>query len=327
MSALRATVLIASFSLLSKLLGAVRQAVFANRFGAGEEIDIYVAAFRVPDLLFNLLILGTLSVAFIPVFVSYLNRGKGPSFEIASTIFNITLVAMGALSLLGAFAAPVLVRAIVPGFGEIQTTQTIALTRILMLSPLLFSLSSVLSSILHSFKRFLLAAVAPLFYNLSIIFGVWYLYPRWGLRGLAYGVVLGAALHFLIQLPAAVRLGLRPLSFWNWRHPGVQKIAKLFWPRVFGVELGQISLLVASVIASFQAAGSLAIFYFAYDLETVPLGVFAMSFAIAAFPTMADYFSKNNIQGFKTFFAQTVVQILFLMLPISVLVLMLRAQG
>lgn len=327
MSTLRATILIGVLSLLSKILGAVRQGVFANRFGAGPEADIYVAAFRVPDLLFNLLILGTLSVAFIPVFVQYLNRaGKHEAFVIASTIFNMTLVVMGGLSFLGAIFAPALVKVIVPGFSAEAQQQTAALTRVLMLSPLLFSLSSVFTSVLHSFKKFLLASIAPLFYNLAIIFGIVYLYPRYGLVGLSYGVVLGAGIHLLVQFPAALRTGFRPWRAWEPHHAGVVQIGRLFLPRVFGIELGQVSLLVASVMGSFLGAGSLAVFYFAYDLETVPLGVFAVSFAIAAFPTMTEYFSKKNIQGFKTFFAQTVVQILFLMVPISVFALLLRAQ-
>ena len=327
MSTIRATILIGVLSLLSKILGAARQGFFANRFGAGAEADIYIAAFRVPDLLFNLLILGTLSVAFIPVFVQYMGRGgKKEALEIAGTIFTITAFVMGILAILGVIFAPTLVKLIVPGFDAAAQQQTAALTRVLMLSPLLFSLSSVLTSILHSLRKFLLASIAPLFYNLAIIFGIVYLYPSFGLAGVAYGVIIGAGLHFFIQFPAAVRVGFRPGASWNPQHPGVRQIGRLFLPRVFGIELGQVSLLMASVLGSFLGAGSLAVFYFAYDLETVPLGVFAVSFAIAAFPTMAEYYSKKNFQGLRTFFAQTVVQILFLIVPISVFALLLRAQ-
>jgi putative peptidoglycan lipid II flippase len=326
MSALKATILIASFSILSKLLGAVRQAVFAHAFGAGVESDIYVAAFRVPDLLFNLLILGTLSVAFIPVFVDYLAKGRKEAFQVASTIFNLTLILMAVVALLGMFFSPLLVKIIVPGFSRDEQAKTALMTQIMLLSPLFFSLSSVLTSVLQSFKRFVLAAIAPLFYNFSVIIGIVYLYPRFGLKGVAWGVVLGAFLHFAIQFPATFRLGLRPFEYLRLSDPGVRKIGKLFFPRIFGVELGQIALLVASVIGSFAGAGSLAVFYFAYDLETVPLGVFAISFAIAAFPTMAELYGRKDKEAFKTFFSQTVVQVLFLMIPISVLTLLLRAQ-
>lgn len=326
MTLLKATILIAVLTILSKILGAARQAVFAHTFGAGQQIDIYVAAFRVPDLLFNLLILGTLSVAFIPVFVEYLERDKKEALEIASTIFNVTAVGMAIVAFAGIFLSPVLVKVLVPGFTAAAKAQTAFLTKILMLSPFLFSLSSVLTSVLQSFKKFFLAAVAPLFYNLSIIGGVLFLYPRFGISGLAWGVVLGAFLHFVIQFPSSLRLGLRPFRFWSLSHAGVRKIARLFVPRIFGIELGQISLLAASVLASFQVSGSLAVFYYAYDLETVPLGVFAISFAIAAFPTMAEFFGKGELTALRRFFAGTAVQVLFLMVPISVLVLLLRAQ-
>lgn len=326
MNVTRAAVLIGAFSIFSKILGAVRQAVFANRFGAGTEVDIYVAAFRVPDLVFNLLILGTLGAAFIPVFVQYLARDREEALKIASTVFNLVLAAMSVLGVVGFLLAPYFVPLIVPGFDAESKDLTLTMTRIMMLSPLFFSLSSVATSILHSHKRFLLASIAPLFYNLSIIFGIVFFYPRFGLAGIAWGVVLGAGIHFLIQLPSTFRLGFRPFKYLETDHKAVRKIGKLFLPRILGIDLGQISLLIASVIGSTLGAGSLAIFYFAYDLESVPLGIFAISFAIASFPVMADYWSKHDLAGFKKFFAETSVQVLFFIIPISVMILLLRAQ-
>lgn len=326
MTSLQATIFIAAFSIFSKILGAVRQAVLAHKFGAGIEVDIYVAAFRVPDLIFNLFILGTLSVAFIPVFVEYLNKNRQEALKIASSIFNITLLLMSVLAILGAVLARGIVHLIVPGFSAEAMGQTITLTRILMLSPLLFSLSSVLTSMLQGSRRFIFPAIVPLFYNLSIIAGILFFYPRIGLPGLAWGAVLGAFLHLVLQLPSSLHLGLKPFANWSWGHPGVKKIAKLFLPRIIGLDLGQISLLIASVIGSSLGAGSLAVFYFGYDLQTVPLGIFAISFAIVALPTMSDFVARKDLDGFKKFFAKNTVQILFLIVPISVLLLLLRAQ-
>ncbi len=326
MKFLKASILIGFLALLSKLLGLARVLVFANRLGAGQEFDIYVAAFRLPDFIFNLLILGTLSVAFIPVFVEYLNRDPEEAAKISSTIFNLTFLVMGVFAALGILLSRFVVKIIVPGFDAEAQAQTAALTRILMLSPLLFSLSSVLTSILHSFKRFVIVAIAPLFYNLAIIFGALVLYPSFGLSGIAWGVVLGAFLHFVLQIPSAVRLGFRPFRYFTLSHAGVSQIARLFLPRVLGMDLGQVSLLIASVLGSYLASGALAVFYIAYDLETVPLGVFALSFAIAAFPALSEFAAKKDIAGFKKFFSGTAVQILFLMIPISVLMLLLRAQ-
>lgn len=326
MKFLRITLLLAALSLLSKILGLLRIVVFSNRLGPGREFDIYVAAFRLPDFIFNLLILGTLSVAFIPVFIEYLSRSKQESAKISSTIFNFTFLVMAALAGAGILLADHLVGLIVPGFASADRAETARLTRILMLSPLFFGLSSVLTSVLHSFKKFFLAAVAPLIYNLSIIGGVLYLYPRFGIPGIAWAVVCGAALHFALQFPKAYLLGLRPFAYFDLHHEGVKKIAKLFLPRLFGMDLGQISLLLASIFGSFFASGTLSVMYIAYDLEMVPVGIFAISFAIAAFPPLSEFASARDFTGFKKFFSQTAVQILFVIIPLSVLMLLLRAQ-
>ncbi len=323
---LRSTILIAFFTILAKIAGLVRIMVFGNQFGDSAVVDIFVAALRLPDLLFNLLILGTLSVAFIPVFVEYKNKNRAEAYEIASTIFNIVLIGMGVMGVMGAIFAPALTSIIVPGFDENARAETARLTRILMLSPLIFSLSSVLTSVLQSNKRFLLSAIAPLFYTLSIIGSVFWLYPVLGVAGIGWGAVIGALLHFLIQLPQAVKLGLRPFSTFSWQHAGVKKIGRLFLPRILALDLGQISFLIVSIVGSALATGTIARFYYAYDLQAVPLGIFAISFAVAAFPTMSEFFEKRDLAGFKRFFSRTAIQILFLMIPISVLMLILRAQ-
>ena len=320
------SILIGMFSLLSKILGLGRILVFSNRLGAGEEFDIYIAAFRLPDLIFNLLILGTLSVAFIPILVGYLNKDPEEAEKFSSTIFNFTLLVMSVFAVAGFFLSGWFAKIIVPGFSADAQAATASLTKILMLSPLFFSLSSVLTAYLHSFKRFFLAAISPLFYNLSIIAGILFVYPRFGLRGIAWSVVTGAILHFLLQFPWAIRLGFKPFRYWDLSGPGVRKFLRLFLPRVIGMDLGQISLLAVSVMGSYLASGTLSIFYIAYDLEAVPVGIFAVSFAIAAFPTLAEFAEKGNMTSFKEFFSRTAIQILFLIIPISVLMLLLRAQ-
>lgn len=323
---LRATISIAVLAILSKLLGLARIIVFSNRFGAGEEIDIYVAAFRVPDFLFNLLILGTLSAAFIPVFMELLQKDRQAAYRVASTVFNLTGLGMAGISVLGFIFAPVLVRLVAPGFSDAARGQTLELTRILMLSPLLFSLSSVLTSILHSFKKFLVVAAAPLVYNLAIISGVFFLYPRLGFAGIVWGAVCGAFLHFLIQLPPIIRLGIPLVRHFEISSLAVKKMAKLFLPRIIGLDLGQIGLMIATMVGSSLATGSIAVYYYAFDLETIPLGVFAIAFATTAFPVLSEYASKRDFAGFKSFLSKTMIQLLFLIIPISVLMLILRAQ-
>ena len=318
--------MIAVFTVLAKVLGLGINFSLAHQFGAGRDLDVYVAAFRIPDFIFNLLISGTLSVAFIPVFMDYLNVDPKRAFRVTSTVFNFTFAAMAAVSFLGFLLAPFLVRFVVPGFSPAQQAETASLSRILMLSPLLFSLSSILTSILHSYKKFFMPAVAPLVYNLSILSGIFFLYPRFGLPGIAWGVVAGAALHFLTQLPAVLKLGLPLFSHFDLSDPGVRKIGKLFAPRILGIDLGQISLLIASVIGSTLASGTIAVYYYGFNLETVPLGVFALAFSITAFPVLSEFAAKKDYGGFKTFLSRTMVQLLFLIIPMSVLLLVLRAQ-
>ncbi len=325
-SILRSTIIVAIFSILAKITGLVKFIVLSNRFGAGRETDIYFAAFRVPDFIFNLLIAGTLSVAFIPVFVQYVARDRRQAFAVASSIFNLTMLVMGVFGFIGILAAPWLMRLIAPGFDSGAQAETVTLTRILMFSPLIFSLSSILTSILHSFKRFYLAATGPIFYNLLIIFGIVYLHPRYGFVGVVWAVVAGALLHFVLQLPASLRLGLRPLQHLALDHPAVKAIGKLFVPRILGIDLGQVSLLASSVIGSFLAVGSIARYNYAYDLETLPLGIFAIAFAVTAFPVMSGFAAQKDFDGFRKFLSKTMVQLLFLIIPISVLMLVLRAQ-
>lgn len=325
-SIIRSTIVIAIFSVAAKITGLVKFIVLSNRFGAGRETDIYFAAFRVPDFIFNLLIAGTLSVAFIPVFVKYLTKDREEAFVVASSIFNITMLVMGSASIFGIIFSDQLVRFIAPGFDEAAMAETAALTRILMLSPLIFSLSSILTSILHSFQRFYLVAVGPIVYNLLIIFGLLVLHPRFGFAGVVWAVIAGALLHFVLQLPAALRLGFRPFRHFNLSHPAVRQIGKLFLPRILGIDLGQVSLLVASVIGSSLAAGSIARFNYAFDLETLPLGIFAIAFSVTAFPVLSGFAARRDLDGFKIFLSKTMVQLLFLIIPISVLMLVLRAQ-
>lgn len=322
-SVTKATLIIAFFSLLSRVVGLFRDRFFASHFGAGETLDAYYAAFRIPDFLFSLLILGTLSAAFIPVFTAYRIKNEPAAWNIASTVFNLTALVMGALSLALMILAPQVVHYLVPGFSGIQLADTIALTRVMLLSPFFFSLSSVLSSILNSYRRFAVVAALPVVYNLSIIFGAAFLYPKMGLKGLAWGVVLGAFLHWALQLPAVWKTGYRWRPGMRLKLPGVKKIGKLFLPRVLTMDF---SPLIASAFGSLLAAGSIAVYNLASNLQSVPLGVIAVSFATAAFPAMSSAAVRKDKLLFSRIFNETLAQILYLLVPLSALILILRAQ-
>ncbi|HTL39473.1 MAG TPA: murein biosynthesis integral membrane protein MurJ, partial [Methylomirabilota bacterium] len=245
--------------------------------------------------------------------------------RLASSIINTTLIMMIGLTILAYIFIDPLVHAIAPGFSGQIFNQTRLFTSIFLLSPVLLTMSSIVSSMLNTQKRFTLVAVAPVIYNLSIILGALWLYPKFGPVGLAWGVVIGALLHFMVQLPQIFRLGFK-FSFTIYPDSGFIKFWKLYWPRIFSMGTEQVTALIATVFGSFLGSGALAVFYYANNLQSVALGLFAVSFAIAVFPLLSDLYNQKDQQGFKDVLAKTTVQILFFVIPISILLLVLRAQ-
>ena len=330
-----AAALVAASSLASRLLGLLRDRILAGQFGAGDTLDIYYAAFRIPDLIFNLLILGALSAGFIPIFTSLI---KSPlekirslfgdenqaAWRLASSILNILGLALLVLCGLGVVFAPAIVKLITPGFSQEKMSLTVGLARIMFLSPVFLGISSVFGGILQSFKRFFVYSLSPIFYNIGIIIGALYFVPRWGIYGLAWGVALGALAHLAVQLPTLISLGFRYSFKLDLSSKKVREIWLMMAPRTMSLAMSQVNLLVITAVASTLASGSLAVFNFANNLQSFPVGIFGISFAIAAFPAMsAVAFDKNNL--IKNI-SLTVRQILFFIIPATVLLLALRAQ-
>ncbi|MCX6794477.1 MAG: murein biosynthesis integral membrane protein MurJ [Candidatus Falkowbacteria bacterium] len=332
-----AAALVALSSLASRLLGIIRDRILAGQFGAGTTLDIYYAAFRIPDLIYNLIVLGALSAGFIPIFTSLIKDWKcaptedcnphlknKDAWDLANNILNILLLGLVVLSLFGIIFAPALTRLIAPGFGPDEQALTATLTRIMFLSPLFLGISGIIGSILQSFKRFLIYSLAPVFYNVGIIIGAVYFVPLWGIYGLAWGVILGAFLHLVIQIPTAYHLGFRYRLKINWRDFNTWKMGKMMVPRTLGLAISQINLVVITVLASKLSAGSLAVFNFANNLQSFPIGIFGVSFAIAAFPSLAE--AAFNKEKLAASFSQTMRQILFFVIPATFLIIALRAQ-
>jgi len=193
---------------MSRALGILRDRVLAGEFGAGSELDMYFAAFRIPDLLFNLLVLGALSAGFIPVFTTYLSNKK-KAWELVNIILNLIFVALVLITILLIILTPWLVKLITPGFSLEQLQITATLTRIMFLSPIFLAISGIFGSVLQSFKRFFIFSLAPIMYNVGIIIGALFFVPYLGIYGLAWGVVFGAMLHMAIQFPLIIYLGYR----------------------------------------------------------------------------------------------------------------------
>lgn len=323
---LSAATIIGIASLASRILGMLRDRILAHSFGAGDDLDIYFTAFRLPDLLYNILIVGVISAAFIPVFSEYLTEKKiRAGWDLASSLINILLLLLISVSVILYFLMPWLINIIAVGFDKQKMHMTVELSRIMLLSPLFFAISNVLSGLLNSFKKFLVYAFAPIMYNVGIIFGALFLIEPFGVHGVAIGVVIGAFLHFAIQVPSALRVGFvyRPIIRLS---NGVKKLLKLMIPRTIGLAAFQLNLLASTTIASTLTVGSVTIFNFANNLQSLPVGIFGVSFAIAAFPALSQEASRKNYSFFIRLFSSTFRRIVFFIVPASVLLLLLRAQ-
>lgn len=331
----QASLLIAFFSLISRLLGLFRDRIFAAKFGAGMELDAYFAAFRIPDLIYNLLIVGALSAAFIPVFSRYIKKDEGNKalegegeerWQIASSVLNLVIVLWLVLGgLIFIFAEPLL-NLLVPGFEGEQFQLTVNLTRIMLLSPLFFGISNVAGSILNSYKRFFVFALAPVLYNLGIIISVLLLTPSLGVYSLAIGVVFGALLHMIVQWANTYYLGFKYSPILDLAHKGVRRICYLALPRVAGMAVSQVNLIVQIVIGSTLIAGAITSINFANNLQSIPVGLFGVAMATAVFPTLADYASEKRREKFIANFSRIARAILFLTIPSSAIIFLLRAQ-
>lgn len=325
-------IIIAAASVASRVFGLIRDRLLATQFGAGDQLDVYYAAFRIPDLIFNVLVLGALSAAFIPVFVQYIERAKSDShvkkevWYLANSLLNILLVGLVVLGATLFICAPLVVPLIAPGFDAEKQAMVVKMTRIMLGSIVFFGISNVMTGILNSFKRYVNFAFAPVMYNIGIIIGIVAFVPRYGIYGLAYGVILGAFFHFLVQIPGVLRIGYRYQAVADRRHPGVREIGRLMVPRTFGLAVNQIDQLVSVIIGSFLAAGSVAVFNFANNLQHFPISVFGVSLAVASYPFFSEASARKDNAMFVVHFSTTFRRILFLIIPISVLIVLLRAQ-
>ncbi len=327
-----AAILLAASVLISRILGLVRDRLLAGTFGAGEELDIYFAAFRVPDFVYGILIMGGVSAVFLPVFSEYFEKKNGQgekgedAWKFTNNLLNCFLILLISLCSILAVFTPWLINLIAPGFSAESKEMTISLTRIMFLSPIFFGISSIFSGILHYFDRFFAYSLAPILYNLGIIFGILFLVPHYGLYGLAYGVILGSLLHLLIQLPAAKKSGYKYSAILNFKNFGLTKLFKLMIPRTIGAAAYHINLIVITAIASTLTIGSITIFNFANNLQYFPIGLIGVSFSIAAFPALSKSWASGLKEDFLRVFSTTFCQIIFLVIPISFLMFILRAQ-
>ena len=243
-----------------------------------------------------------------------------------SNTINILAVALAAVSFVLILIAPWIVPLIAPGFDGEKKEMTIIFTRIMLLSPILLGLSAVVGGVLQSLKNFFIYSLSPIFYNVGIIIGAVALVPMFGYKGLAMGVILGAFLHLLIQLPSLWRAGFRYSPIFNWRDQNFLMIIRLMIPRTLGLAALQLNMVFITAVASTLSVGAVTVFNYAYNLQSFSLGIIGVSFAVAALPTLSALAAEKNWQEMIKDISSVARQMLFFIIPLSVIFLMLRAQ-
>ncbi len=319
-----ASLILTVAALASRLLGWVRLLVIGSQFGASRELDAYFAAFRIPDAIFQLVVAGALSAALIPVFSGYRAREQeAEAWTLASSVINLVVIALAALSLVMAIFAPLLVPIVAPGFDVPTTELTVRMTRVMLLSPVFIGMGAVVSGILNSYERFAVPAMAPLVYNLAIIAAAIFLAPVMGVEGLALGVAIGSLAHLVIQLPNLAAVGQRYDLTIGLRHPGVRKVAWLMGPRMLGLAAGQVNFIVSTVLASGLPQGSITAYNYAFQLSQIPVGVLGVSVAVALFPTLSRDAALGRIGEIRRQVAASLRILVFLAAPLTAIMIVL----
>lgn len=324
----QAALLLGSFTLLSQILALFRDRALAHFIGPSATLDAYYAAFRVPDLIF----VGIASLASITVLIPFLvakMNGEKITLEAGkflNDVFTVFICMMALVSFFAYLLMPHLVFFIAPGFEPDMQLKVIALSRIMLLSPILLGLSNLLGTVTQLFRKFFIYSLSPVFYNIGIILGALFFYPMWGIYGMGFGVVLGALLHFSVQLFAAGHSGFIPKFSLSVNFDDIKKTALISLPRTMGLAFNNIALIVIIALASYLQDGSISIFNFSYNLQSVPLNIIGISYAVAAFPTLAKSFGAGKREEFKQHLKDAARAIVFWSLPVIFLFIVLRAQ-
>jgi len=320
----KATFVIAVFIILSRILGLIRDRLLASTFGPTVELDIYFASFKIPDLIYSIVLAGGVLVSLLPLFSDYYKKNEKEAWKLINSVINIFLITLIAVAILLFIFTPLLVNLLLPGLASEYIAQTIQLTRLLFLAVFFLGLSSIFSTILNYFNRFLIYSIAPLLYNLCIILGIIFLAPKMGNFGPAIGVVIGSFLHFLIQFLTSLTYGYRYKAVLDINFKGVEDFFKMLFPRIISAAAGQVNLLVITAIASTIAVGAISFFNLADNLRFLPVGFIGISFATAIFPHLSKSITDKNASEFCDKLRRAFQDILYLAIPISILTFIMR---
>ncbi|PJE70124.1 murein biosynthesis integral membrane protein MurJ [Candidatus Shapirobacteria bacterium CG10_big_fil_rev_8_21_14_0_10_48_15] len=323
-SILSAATIIMLMVAASRVLGLMRNRVLAHFFSV-ETLAVYFAAFRLPEVIFEVLVFGALSSAFIPTFTRLLSKKQtDEAWYVAAISLNFAFLFFFGLSLLVFIFAAQIYQLIAPGFDAPQIELVVKLTRVLVFTQAFFVLSYFLTGVLESLQRFLVPAIAPLFYNLGIILGAVFLAGKIGIYAPVVGAVIGAFFHFAVQLPVAYHFGFRPKFKLDLKHPGVREIGRLALPRMVELSFLQIGKSAELFLASLVSAAAYTYYTFAGSLQLLPVSLFGVSIAKASLPTLSTHSAKQDLELFKQTFVASFNEVAFLVVPFSVFLAVLR---
>jgi len=323
----KAAGVVGAATLASRILGFIRDAVIAWFFGAGFSSDAFIAAFRIPNLLRRLFAEGSLSSAFIPVFMEYtVKRDQAEAFHLARSAFRLLGIVLMVAAVCGVMLSPWIVRLIAPGFSADKLALTIALTRLMFPYIFFIGLVALCMGILNVLGHFAAPAFAPVLLNLAIIGSALFISPSLPqpVMGLAVGVLLGGFLQLALQLPVMIK---KRFYFWQasrWIHPGLKRVGTLIPPVIIGGAVYQINILVGTLLASLLEQGSVTYLYFADRLVQFPLGIFAIATTTAVLPSLSRQAAAGDLDKLKDTFDHTLKLVFFITIPASVGLIVLR---
>lgn len=322
----QAALLLGIFAFLSLLLGFVRDRLLAHFFGAGNELDIYYAAFRIPDFIFvTVASVVSLSVL-IPFVIEKESEGRERLKSFIDSLFSFFGLLMLVVSAAALAFMPEIAGILFKGMSHESLEKLVSLSRLMLLSPIILGFSNLFGSLTQAFNRFTIYALAPLLYNLGIILGIVVLGEKIGVYGVAAGVVFGAILHAGIQVPFLLKASLLPKFTHAFDFMMVLRIAKISFPRTITLAMSSITVLFLTSFASLMAEGSISVLSFSNNLQSVPLSLIGVSYSLAAFPTLSRRFQEKNILAFVEQMVSTTRFIILWSLPLTALFVVLRAQ-
>jgi putative peptidoglycan lipid II flippase len=326
-----AAYLLAIATVASQVLALVRDRLLAYFFGAGHTLDLYYASFRISDMIYATIASMVAASVLVPFLIKKHatdGRGNEEARHFIDHTFSVFFLAIIAVSVVIFIITPYIIPRLLPGFANDPTSlhQIIIASRIMLLSPIFLGASNFLASVTQMYNRFLIYAISPLLYNLGIIFGILFLYPLFGLYGLVGGVVLGALMHMGIQIPFVASRQLIPRLRLRIDWKEVREVVLISFPRTLTLSSAEIAELVLISLATLMGTGAVSIFNFSFNLQSVPLAVIGMSYASAAFSTLAKFYESGDIKRYIEYMATSVRHIIFWSLPVTVLFIVLRAQ-